>query len=793
METRTTYNCCPGVGCHAGCIHTTHVRDGKIIKVEPTLYPDGDKGVICVKGYTGARLPYHPDRLKHPLKRVGKRGEGKWERITWEQALDEIADKIKDIRKEFPPESILFSPHYNSVPYHSTQMLLGHRLKNLLQATGFSFGHSVDSNPQFSGYFTYGLCPAHFMDPKVLVEGNTRYMIVWGCDPAIKSNRLWKSIRQAKQNGAKLVDIGLLRDETARASDEFIQVNAGSDGALALAMVHEIIEKKLHQQDYIRKYTNGTFLVCLNTGKLLRESDISPDGAVENYVVWVPEKGGPLTVCPHVGLAEGVEPAISGVFNINGIECKPVFELVTELAQKHAPEKVTEITGVAPDTIKKLAVEYATTKPAAIILTFGLRYENSGNAIRAMDLLGAITGNIGIKGGGTVLGAITLGLANAPLLSLNDPPILYATEAREKVLPIAQIYECLVTGKPYPIKAMLTYGFNYLNTQPNPKRWIEHIFPNLDLIVVNEIFMTATAEYADYVLPDATLFEREDMDIGQNGFIMLNEKAIEPMYDCRPPVYYWTELAKRLGFGEHFDKDMDEWNAFRLESGDPSIAGIDPPLTLDLLKREKIVRANLPVDSFYAWFEKQFFTPSGRLEIYNEELLPGGDALPVYREQMESPRSSLAEKYPLVFNTANPKYFIHTMFPNDEKMLEKYMKEPHVFIHPRDAETRDIFDEDVVAVFNDRGICKTKVKISDLVPPGVVNLPYGWWPKQFIEGHPQNLISSNASLETPDKSREIQWAETLKKFDPHTEFVQFAMSFSADKLFDCLCEVKKTS
>ena len=167
---------------------------------------------------------------------------------------------------------------------------------------------------------------------------------------------------------------------------------------------------------------------------------------------------------------------------------------------------------------------------------------------------------------------------------------------------------------------MLHYAFNFMNSQPNPKRWLEEVFPNLELIVVYDIFMTASAEYADYVLPDTTHYERDDLDIAQNAHIVLNQKAIEPMHECRPPIYYYNELAKRLGYGEYFDKTLDEWISIRLASQDPSVSGIEPPLTLDRLKKEQAVRANLPVEAFYAWSEKKFPTPSGKLEIYNEEL-----------------------------------------------------------------------------------------------------------------------------------------------------------------------------
>jgi anaerobic selenocysteine-containing dehydrogenase len=410
-----------------------------------------------------------------------------------------------------------------------------------------------------------------------------------------------------------------------------------------------------------------------------------------------------------------------------------------------------------------------------------------------MDTLGAITGNIGVMGGGTLCTGGTQGQANAPFLRLNDAPITSPAPERAPVIPQARFTQGMITGEPYPIKAMVVYASNPLHTHPNPKRWFEEIFPNLELVVVNDIFMTATAEHADYVLPDCTLYERDDMDIGTNGHILWLEKAIEPMYECRPPIYFWSELAKRLDLGEYFDKTIEEWTQLRLDSEDPSIAGVNPPLTLERLKKEKIVRANVPHGLFNPWLPKGFLTPSGRLEFYNEELLPAGDALPVFREQLESPRSPLAEKYPLAFITANNKYFIHTLFANDSKMLEKYLKEPHISINPHDAEKRNILAGDVVSVFNDRGSCKVKALISEAVPPGVVNIPNGWWPRQFIEGHHQNLLLPISSLEVRDETREIFWDLALERSGSGMgEFPETIFGYSPDTLFDCLCDVKKS-
>jgi len=440
---------CPGGGDHTGCIHTTHVKDGKIVKNERTIYPDGVKGIICRRGVAGARLPYHPDRLKHPLKRVGKRGEGKWERVSWEQALDEIADKIKKVRAEYQPESLAMLPFFNScLPPAGLQLLLGLRLQHLLQATNPHRGMPIDSNPVFSSYFSFGTAWGMTADPRSLVEGNTQYMIVWGSNPAEMAVRFMKYIEEAKRKGAKLVDIGLISDQTAKKADWWIPVKAGSDGALALAMIDVIINENRYDEEYVTRYTNGPFLVRADNGQFLRERDVLSDGDPQKYMIWDTVVDQPTAVAPKNYGHSGIKPALFGNYRPGDVECKPVFQMLTDLASENTPENVAQITGVSPANIKNLAREYAITKPAAILTAFGLRYKNSGNAYRAIDTLGAITGNIGVMGGGTINGMMTAGGLNAPGLRFNDIPIVFPTEARARSIPLAHAFQCMITGKP---------------------------------------------------------------------------------------------------------------------------------------------------------------------------------------------------------------------------------------------------------------------------------------------------------------------------------------------------------
>ncbi len=214
---------------------------------------------------------------------------------------------------------------------------------------------------------------------------------------------------------------------------------------------------------------------------------------------------------------------------------------------------------------------------------------------------------------------------------------------------------------------------------------------------------------------------------------------------------------------------------------------------MERLKKEKLVRANIQEGVFNHWSAKRFITPSGKMEFYHEEFVPSGDELPVFRKLLQSTDSPLGAKYPLRFFTANNRYFMHTMFANEPSILEQYMKEPRVNINPTDARARNISDGDVVSIFNDLGNCKVKAQVSEDVPPGVIMLPHGWWPKQCIEGHLQNLVPSIATLETRDKTREIYYALTLERDKKGFKALPEAIfAYSPDTIYDCLCEVKKS-
>ena len=286
--------------------------------------------------------------------------------------------------------------------------------------------------------------------------------------------------------------------------------------------------------------------------------------------------------------------------------------------------------------------------------------------------------------------------------------------------------------------------------------------------------MSRTAQYADIVLPEATIFERDDI-LASRDYLLRMEKAIEPLYETKSALDIWSELARRVGLGKYFEYTAQDYIRILLDSGHPSVAGI----TLEQLDKEKIVKSKQVSTEEVPFANKEFPTPSGRIEFYQERLVEFGEELPVHKEGLESPRSSpLAQKYPLTFFSLHGRTFTHTLMHNVDWMRE-IDPEPMLDMNPLDAQKRGIKGNDVVVAFNDRGKAKLKARLNEAVPPGTVNVCHGWWPEQFIEGHYSDLFHRIDDLSIISPSMEIE--PIISHHQATATLIQF----------DCLAEVKK--
>lgn len=736
--------------CHNGCFLNVYVRDGKIVKTSMRDMPDTEYNRVCLRGLTHVDRVYSPTRLKTPLRRVGERGSGQFEEISWDEAINEVASKWKKIAKESGPEAIGFCPgsgvfgSINGVAPGDPR----ERLRNIFGYTFLDKGYDmawcwvspvrlgISENMQANE-------PADMVNAKTLV--------IWASDPLKAVPQIWHFMNEATKRGGKLVVIDPIYSETASKADMWIRPRPGSDGALSLTMIKYVIDHDLLDREFMKKSTDCPFLVK-EDGRFLRQSDL--DGKVS-----IPNPEGEdsdnsnLIVIGSDGLPGPVgeisDPELEGEFTVGEHRVRTVYEVLKERASEWTLEKGEEMSGVPQATIVEFARMYA-EGPSTIYHGYGLdRYANGHHAYTANITLAALTGNIG-KPGCSVGWSYTMGnIINAGGPEL--PENLQGT----KPGPVVGITELPPDAKPFEygdgmmhIRSALIYAHNIVGNRAQRKNTVEWL-KNLEFVVVNDIDMTETTKYADIVLPASYWFEYDEICVSnqQHPYITWNEKAIEPMFDTKPDYEIAKLLGEALGVGEAFP-DYEEYMESLLESEGAHELGI----TLERLKKEKVL--NHYKQPQIHGEGGVFPTPTGRVVLYFEDptpRIPHGQKIDIDHERAiswEPPHEAwyenpLKEKYPIVYMNGHSRWRTHSQWHN-AATLRELDPEPYASVNPADAQKRGVVTGDLIRIFNDRGHVVVRARISHALPEGVLDLPKGWQEDQYIAGHYQDLTSDYA-------------------------------------------------
>jgi len=657
--------------CPGGCGVNIELVDGKIEGISPLK--DHPIGVVCVRGLHAKEIVYSKDRLKHPLLRTGERGEGKFERISWEDALDRIARAFQKIKKDFGAEAVMSYFGRGSFDNNLTE-LFGARGMPCQGVSGFLFPFGSPNGTGCSSvcYVSYGIFASLStigaqMETTYTDFDSADLIVMWGANPPTDSppNRV-KKILDARKRGARVIAIDHMRSDIAKMADQWVGVRSGTDGALALSMMNVIINEGLYHEDFVRNWTKG-------------------------------------------------------------------FEDLREYVQQFPPEKVETITRVPKETITALAREIAEAEGASLVMYTGLEYTSSGvQNIRSVLSLWAITGNLDVPGG---LVFRPRSPVRFPRVSLEPPKGVKPIGADKHplfcdVLKAAQFMEApraILKGDPYPVKALLVLGASILTNLPNPDLWKE-CFRKLDFMVVFDRFMTGDAMYADIILPATTNFENLGYQRYPGGYCQLRPKVIEPIGEAKSSFQFLTQLAGKLGYGHLFPATEEERIQFAFK---------DTPVSLEDLKAHPEGVRYDAGRMEYRKHEKGllrsdgkpgFNTPSGKVELVSSMLQKYGyDGLPVYVEPKEGPLGSpeLHRKYPLVLNTgARLQSAFRSQHLNIPGLL-KLQPKPQVLIHPEDAEARGISDGDKVWVQSPRGKVGVWARVTDNVMTGQVELNVG--------------------------------------------------------------------
>jgi molybdopterin-containing oxidoreductase family molybdopterin binding subunit len=714
--------------CVGPCSLKCTVRDGRLTLIEPNTWPDDHYSTCCLKGLSEIQHVYSTERIQSPLKRVGERGSGEFVAISWDEALETIETKLKELQDKYGYESIML---VMSGEADMNYPFLPGALRALCTPlVGVDTGCANGYDPAF-GTLMVGTPTTEVSD-----WVNSKTIILVGSNVLESSLADIRWFFEAKEAGAHFVAIDPNYSTTASKANQWIPINQGYDAALLLGMITVIVENKWFDADYLLNNTTLPFLVDTSTGMFLREHESiqSPDGEPE------PVEDNPFYVWDEKTLSavpfnlQDAKIQLEGTFKSDSRNLTTAFSLLRDNCSKYPLVWAAEKSGISEDVIYDLAKRYATGGPAC--LGFGMggpdKWANADIVGHAIVLLGALTGNIGRKGGGVGYW-IGHGLAYAAELNSWALPDEFV-QALPKTPPQAMKYE------PNDVKAIVHLGdalrlrFADLNAQ---KDWLN----SLEFIVGIDPYHVPSIDYADIVLPATTRFESR----GEFGYVyqarnhvLLQQKIIEPLFDSRTDFEIDLAFAKMFVDEAFLPKSLEELTRFNLdEATDPMLEGIT---TNTLLQSNCVMKLNVP-DAPLTMFEDGVFpSSSGKLELYYENLLTFDQALPKFEEPVEAyTGNSLMSTYPLQFSQPRTKFYIHSQF-NDATWIQQFT-EPTLEMNPVDAQARNLTNGDIVEAFNDRGSFSCVFKSNPAVRPGSCRSYEGTWPKYFESGEVQNVTN----------------------------------------------------
>ncbi len=660
--------------CVSRCGAVATVEDGRLVALRPDpSHPTGR--ALCLKGKAAPEIVEHADRILHPMRRTAPRDadDPGWERIGWDEALDEVADRMRAIAAADGPEAVGFSSSSPSTSAISDAVEWVQRLVRAFGSPNFcTYMELCGWGRYLAPLYTFGApVPGAYLPD---LE-NAGCILFWGYNPSVARLSHATATTAAVARGAKLVVVDPRKAGLAAKADHWLRVRPGTDAALALAMTHVLIENGWYDADFVRDWTNA--------------GDV-PDGE-DGRTVW--------------------------------------DRLVAHCAA-FTPEVAEEITGVPAADVVATAHTLWESRPVAFYTWSGLeQHSGTTQTIRAIDVLYALTGSLDVPGGNVLFASVPSHRVDGlDLPTPKRPPAIGVDQrplgpARFEFVTGEDFYGAALDGR---IKALVSFGGNMLMAHGDSARG-RAALSNLDFFVQADLFMTPTAALADIVLPVTTPWEAEALKIGfevsqdAQSLVQLRRPLVAPRGEARSDLQIVFDLAVRLGLGEYFwDGDIDA--AFRHQLGPSGI-------TLEELRAEP-AGVRVPLETRHRkYVDTGFATPSGKVELWSTALAAHGyPALPTFEEPLTSPRSrpDLAERFPLVLSCAKALFFCETQH-RQVAALRKSAPDPLVEIHPDTAAARGIAAGDWVAISTPLGSVRARAKLVSGIDPGVVFGQHGWW------------------------------------------------------------------
>lgn len=697
-----------------GCAVKVYVDAERVQKVTVDTKAPVVPGAFCVRPTLAKDYQDHTFRLSFPLKRKGPRGSNEWEQISWDQALDEIAGRLAQLRDQYGAEAIATS----SGTGRGAAEFAKTRFMNLFGSPNRLGVVTICYAPRAMVWFsTFGgpLVP----DRK---HGKTQMMVLWGRNPHEGGPSSWYSFLNAKKAGMKTMVVDPRCTEPSRQADRWVQLRPGTDVALALGMIQVIVEEELYQKEFVEEHTAG-------------------------------------------------------------------FPALTERVRAYPPERVGRITGLSPFTIREAARFYAMHQPSNMVIGVAAEHSapNSIQAIRAINLLRAIVGSVDVEGGDLISGPCPGFLPDA-VMELNH---MLSPEQRRKqlgsdrfrflsypgwelveehlrrkwgerhaaavnlhcVAHAPTVFRAMLSGKPYPVRALVVSCSNPLLSYANTKL-VYKALKATDLLVTFDVTWTPTAIISDYVLPAACWMERPDMgnfaSVGAYPLVQIGEAAVPARvpdkYDRLNDYEFWRELGVRLGQAEYWPwKSFEEVWEYRLQ---------------EIMRRfgfkslEEFVRyKRWVVEPPTAGMSRQgpLATPSGKIELYStifEQL--GYDPLPNYTDPYIP--EEIRKKYPLL-NISGTRVmpYHHSEFRHVAGFRDR-QPDPIVEIHVDTARKKGINDGDWVYIESPVGCAKQRARLTTSFDPKFIVTQHGWWFPEMAAEEPSlfGVWESNINVTTDD-------------------------------------------
>lgn len=806
---RTTHS----VNCAGSCTWKVYVKNNIAFKEEqyadypdinPTLPTYNPRG--CQKGANYKEYVYGPQRVKYPLMRTGARGEGKWKRVSWEEAMRYIADKMVNTISTYGPDTITFysaNPAKFAITYAG-----GLRLANLIGGVVCTFYDWVSDLPPGEP-MTWGVrtdsCEAADWF-------HSKYIMVWGAN--LLETRIPDAhfLTEARMRGTRIVAIFPEYNPTSIHADIFIPVRPGTDCALALGMANFIINKGLYDEAYIKQYTDMPMLIRTDNKRFLRESDMVLNGSPEKFYIWDQNTGKPVIApgaqgflgSPDWTLNLGsINPALDGVFTVPAISGQihvtPVFSLLKQKIAAYDLSTVSHITGVEDRLIARIAHEFATIKPARIIGGAGTNhYYHNDLTNRSHILLAALTGNVGIPGGGfdhyvgqekiwCETGAFKLASPLGRAKQRFQPTTLWTFIHSHSTSDVDNLWPRPITDylresvhngwmPLYPQgtldsgkspKILFVWGANYLNQAKGFESILANLWPKLDLVVDIDYRMNTTGLYADIILPAASMFEKWDLSTTDlHSYISPFTPIIEPQMESKTDWQIWQALARAL---------QETKFSFTDTLPDGTVVNRDFSTLADDFTAQGTLTSDKDAGQFILdnSVETRGMTMDGINEKPRRFVATGKeftsdikDGIAYYGLQrmyeLKQPLSTLTgrqqfyidhswfldfgeelpvykppvheDKYPLRWITPHSRWSIHSTWRDAKYQLRLQRGQPIVYLNPSEAVVRNLIDNDAIEIYNDHGRIIAHLCVSPRIPPGMALMYHGWEYYTFRKG-----------------------------------------------------------